>query len=511
MSVIIELINNNKKGLIYCSLIFLGSLAFRLYYFPYDLPIVVDGMYYFFYATEISVLKNLPQNWIMINNGWPIFLSFWFSVVHLEETQQYMELQRILTVVISSATIVPVYFICKNFVDIKYAIIGAILFGIDPRIVLNSLLGSTDPLYILLGAISLAFLLKNEKRWTYLAFTFAAFCTIIRGEGIFFLLAITIIFFIKNKINFESVKIFLPSIIIFLVILTPILLQRIEISGSDGVFLRVSQAAIETSVASNTSNYQNIFSGIELFFKYLIWVLIPNFIFFIPLGLIYFAKTRIKENNFIIIFLAVMSIPALYAYMVPAQDTRYLYFLFPIFSLLSVIIISRYIDNNKLKNYLIIIIISGIIIASILFFEYKKDDWRMNNQIENNRMEIAKEIILMADGVNLHPTESRYIRALQIPSEWPYLHPFSTDSLRENMKTKLIPWQDNESIEDFIKQNEEELTHIIVDDNEELPKFLSDIYYNENKYNFLILEKNYKKSEFNTEFKIFKIDYEQFN
>ena len=353
--------------------------------------------------------------------------------------------------------------------------------------------------------MSLALLLKNEKNFTYLAFVFAAFCTIVRGEGIFFVLAITLIFFIKNKINFESIKIFIPSIIIFSVILIPILLQRIEISGSDGVFLRVSQAAIETSVAANTDKYQNIFSGIELFFKYLIWILIPNFILFIPLTVIYFIKTRMKKNNFIIIFLAVMSIPALYAYMVPAEDTRYLYFLFPIFSLLSTIVISKYLNKNKFKNYFIVLIISGIIISSILFYEYKKDDWRMNNEVEKENMEIAKEIILIADGVNQHPTEVRYIRTLQIPTEWPYLHK------EIEIKTKSIPWLDNESIEDFIKQNKKELTHIIVDDDKKLPQFLSDIYYNENKYNFLILEKDYKKSDFKSKLKIFKIDYDQLN
>jgi len=506
MANILKLMNNNKKeSLIYCSLIFCGSLIFRLNYFPYDLPVVVDGLDYFFYATEISILKNLPQNWIVINSGWPIFLSFWFSIIQFEQTQQYMELQKILTVIISSATIVPIFYICKNFVGTKYAIIGAIIFGIDPRIVLNSLLGSTDPLYILLGAISVALLLKNNTKLTYLAFVFAAFCTIVRGEGIFFVLAITAIFFMKNKINFESIKIFIPSIIIFFVILVPILLQRIDISGSDGVFLRISQSALETSVAANTDKYQNIFSGVELFFKYLIWVLIPNFIVFVPMAIIYFIKTRLKENKFIIIFLTIMSIPALYAYMVPAQDTRYLYFLFPMFSLLSTIVISKFLENKNLKNYLIILLISGIIISSILFYEYKKDDWRINYQIENENMIIAEEIILIVDGVNVHPDESRYIRALQIPEKWPYFYE------EINFKIKSIPWLDNKSIESFIKENKEELTHIIVDDNEELPKFLSDIYHNEKKYDFLILEKDFQQLGFNSKLKIFKIDYNQFN
>jgi len=83
--------------------------------------------------------------------------------------------------------------------------------------------------------------------------------------------------------------------------------------------------------------------------------------------------------------------------------------------------------------------------------------------------------------------------------------------LQLKKKYKLIPWLYNESIKDFIKQNEKELTHIIVNDDKKLPKFLSDVYYNENKYNFLILKKDYKKSDFSSKLKKFKIDYDQFN
>ena len=497
--------NSKKENVIFCSLIFLGSLGFRLIYFPHEIPIVVDGVDYFFYATEIYLLKNLPHDWIVINNGWPIFLSFWFSIIRLEETQQYMELQKILTVIISSATIIPIYYICRNFVEPKYAILGGMLFGLDPRIILNSFLGGTDPLYIFLGSVSLCLLLKNKRNFVYLAFIFAAFCIIVRGEGIFFLAAITIIFFVKNKINFESIKIFIPSIIIYSIILIPILLQRIEISGSDGIFLRVTTSVIETSVISEKNNYQNIISGIELFVKFFVWVLIPNFIIFIPIGFMKILKNRTKDNNFIIIFLITMSLPTLYAYTVPAPDTRYLYFLFPIFAVLATIGISTYHKKIKLKNIFLVMIIIGIIISSTLFYEYKKDDWRMNNDIERENVEIAKEIVSIAKGVNSHPIESRYIRSLQIPNEWPYLR---NDI---EFKTKSIPWLENNSIEDYIKNNEKVLTHIIVDENPELPKFLTDVYYNNKKYDFLILEKDYQESGYKSKLKIFKIDYDQFN
>ena len=497
--------NSKKESIIFCSLIFLGSLGFRLFYFPHEIPIVVDGVDYFLYATEISILKNLPQDWIVVNNGWPIFLSFWFSIMRFEETQQYMELQRIITIIISSATIIPIYFICKNFVEPKYAVLGGILFGLDPRIILNSFLGGTDPLYIFLGSISLCLLLKNKRNFIYAAFGFGALCAIVRGEGIFFLAALTIIFFVRNKINFESIKIFVPSIIIYSIILIPILLQRIEISGTDGVFLRATTATIETSVISKTNSYENIISGIELFIKFFIWILIPNLIIFVPVGFIKFLKNRTRENSYIIIFLVTMSLPALYAYSVPASDTRYLYFLFPILAVLSTIGISTYHKKIKLKNSFLLIIMVGIVISSILFYEYKKDDWRMNNDIERENVEIAKDIILIADGVNLHPTESRYIRSLQIPNEWPYLYKDI------QFETKSIPWFEDNSLENYIKNNKKELTHIIVDDNYELPEFLIDVYHNNKKYDYLTLVEDYQNLNYNSKFKIFEIDYERFN
>ena len=128
----------------------------------------------------------------------------------------------------------------------------------------------------------------------------------------------------------------------------------------------------------------------------------------------------------------------------------------------------------------------------------------MNNQIEIDNVKIAKEIILTTGNVNLHPTEARYILALQIPNEWPY---FLKDI---QLSPTTIPWLDSKSLEGYIKQNEKELTHIIVDDNKKLPEFLLDVYYNEHNYDFLVLKKDFGKLGFDTKLKIFKIDYDKF-
>ena len=84
----------------------------HFYYFPYNLPLIIDGFDNFTYATAINFYGHLPVEWTPINNGWPIFLSFWFSIINLENTLEYMQLQRIISIVLSSLITIPVYFLC---------------------------------------------------------------------------------------------------------------------------------------------------------------------------------------------------------------------------------------------------------------------------------------------------------------------------------------------------------------------------------------------------------------
>ena len=195
----IETCKKYKDIFFLVSLISIG-LVLRFVYFPYDLPVIVDARKYFIYASDIIALGQLPTSWMPANNGWSIFLSFWFSIIKLEESLGYMQIQKVLSVVISTITVIPIYYICTKFIKQKYAFIASALFVLDPRILLNSLLGATDPLYILLGATSLLFLLKNDKKFVLISFVLAAFCTIVRGEGIFFFFAIIVIYLIRNKI-----------------------------------------------------------------------------------------------------------------------------------------------------------------------------------------------------------------------------------------------------------------------------------------------------------------------
>ena len=486
-------------------LIFLISvgLVLRFVFFPDELPVVVDTRKYFLYAADIIALGQLPNSWMPINNGWSIFLSFWFSIIKLDDPLAYMQLQKILSSIISTITVIPIYYICTKFIKQKYALIASALFVLDPRILQNSLVGATDPFYILLGAISLLFLLKNDRKFVLIAFVLAAFCTIVRGEGVFFFFAITVIYLIRNKITKESIYTIFPSIGLFFIILLPMMVFRIDVVGTDGIFIRTATTLVETSSIASEQNYSKIFQSFEIFFKYLGWIMIPNLIFFVPFGIIQYLKNRKKENNFVIIFSIIMILPMLYAYSVPALDTRYLYFLFPILCLLSGLTIQHYFSKIKAQNYILVGIFIVILFSSILFYEYKKDDWRMNVDNEKEYLKISQEILEFEfGGINYHPTIGRYLNVEQIPNQWP----ISYNDI--SLKTELISPRQN-SLNEFIQQNRESLTHIVVDNKSDLPKFLIEVY--EKEFEILDLVYEYEIKDKGEKFKVFKINYDLFN
>ena len=495
-------ITKRSKDFIFLGFLIGVGLVLRLVYFPYELPVIVDAKNYFLYASDIVALGHLPNSWMPINNGWPIFLSFWFSIIKLDDPLGYMQIQKILASIISIITVIPIYYICTKFVKQKYAFIASALFILDPRILLNSLLGATDPLYIFLGVTALLFLLKNDRKFVIIAFVLAAFCTIVRSEGIFFLFAITVIYLIRNKITKESLYTIFPSIGLFFIILLPMVIFRIDTVGTDGIFLRTATSLVETSSFTSDQNISKIFQSFEIFFKYLGLIMIPNLIFFVPFGIIQYLKNRKKENNFVIIFSIIMILPMLYAYSVPALDTRYLYFLFPILCLLSGLAIQHYFSKIKAQNYILVGIFIIILFSSILFYEYKKDDWRMNVDNEKEYLKISQEILEFSGGINYHPTIGRYLSVEQLLNQWP----ISYNDI--SLKTELVSPRQN-SLNEFIQQNRESLTHIVVDNKSDLPKFLIEVY--EKEFEILDLVYEYEIKDKGEKFKVFKINYDLFN
>ncbi|MEM3063156.1 MAG: hypothetical protein QW303_06415, partial [Nitrososphaerota archaeon] len=69
-------INKFFENTVFC-LVLIGilGLLIRFYYFPYGIPIILDGYAYFWYAIDMSLLGTFPTGYSFPNNGWPALLS----------------------------------------------------------------------------------------------------------------------------------------------------------------------------------------------------------------------------------------------------------------------------------------------------------------------------------------------------------------------------------------------------------------------------------------------------
>ncbi len=518
----LETINNKfeffiNKPTLLLSFIIIGGLFLRLFYTPFNLPISNDGLAYFWYAIDLSILGNLPTDIILQNNGWPMILSVFFSIFRTDNIIDYMNIQRLLAVVLSTFTIIIIYFFCKRFFDTKFSLFGALLFSFEPRIIQNSTFGITEPLYILLGSISLFLFFSDNRKIVYSSFVFVAICAAVRSEGIFLFIALSILFFIKFRKESKIFLKYLPALLIFSLIILSFMITRNQSIGQDGFLDRFTAASgeIENAELGNTNP---IIEGFINFTKFLGWSMIPIFIFFVPLGFLIMLKNKEKTWIHIATLLISISIPALYAYTIRAFDVRYLFLLYPIFCVLSLFTIKEVSKKIRWNNILMLILICGLIISSVIFLELKKIDVTYREEVNKITSIISeKNIVINYYGLE---TENLPIIGMQKLKHFPILSSdFRNDKVLENCINVyncdvIIPIQE-ELVEDFIRIGKEKgLTHIVVDDTDyfqhKKPLFLKKVFENEEMYPYLIKEFDSKENGYNYHLKLFSIDYEKF-
>ena len=189
-------------------LLVIGVLAvgIRAYYFPYEIPFSYDALDYFSYATVMSKIGHFPNNWPLVNNGWPSFISIFFSMMNYENIFDFIHTQRFLSVTISILTIIPVYLISKKYFSRTYSFIATTLFVFNPRIIENSLLGITESLYLFLITFAVLFVLNKKKFKIYISFILIALVAITRYEGLLLFIPFSIIFFVRNMVLLCPVK-----------------------------------------------------------------------------------------------------------------------------------------------------------------------------------------------------------------------------------------------------------------------------------------------------------------
>ncbi len=504
-----------RNPIVILSAIITIGIAIRIIFVPFEIPLNSDNFAYFMYAIDHSLGQNSTMQ--VYNNGWPLFVSFFFSLYNSDNFLDYMALQRILSIVVSSLTAIPIYFLCRKFFDEKFALLGSLIFVFEPRIIQNSTFGITDPIYILLIVIGMVLILSSSYKKNYLAFTAIALASTVRIEGLFLLPAFVFVFFLKNPINKEKIFHISISVLIFILIVSAVGILRTNEFGSDSFLSRVNDSnkeltnSLETEMYGGTINL--VSTGLLNMFKFIGWSQIPMLIFVVPIGFVLMIKER-KIIKFVLGMSFFILLPAVYAFSF-ASDTRYLFPIYPIFALLSLFLF-RWIYENKNRFFKIsqISLIVLIVISSPMFLIWKDVDRNHEGEV----YEIIKEMIPSNVVVNIFVPESAYIFPAGInqindfPKTWVELSmnmPKVEDIRKMNSMEELLMQESGykENIFDdsvFV----EKITHIVVKEDND-PVFLNDIFENEEKYDYLIKEYDSKEKGHDMHFKLFRINYEE--
>ena len=486
------------------------ALLLRLYYLPYNLPITQDALVYFWYANDVSILGQFPTGYGFANNGWPAFLSIFFSIFHFNNFMDYMVLQRIITISISVLTIIPVYLLCNRFFDKPCSMVGASLYAFEPRIIQNSLLGITEPLYIILVTSVLVLFLSVSKKAVYASFGITALASLVRAEAMFLFLAISVMFFVRYRKEQKVVQKYALSAIIFILLLLPMAVIRIQTNGNDALIGRISMETthIFSSISENNTE-SNLFlywvKGLENPIKFVGWSMIPLFVFFVPYGTFLIFKNRGYYNTTIILTIIIMLVPALYALSFN-PDTRYLYPLYPLLCIVSIFTVRVLVNKIRNRNIFLIFLIGGILLSSWLFLNFRNTDI----EHEKEALSLAFHVSNTTSGINAYLLESGY---LAIPAISEQNFPVLSNMI--SVKPKLIATTGFNSLEEYIKfGKEQDLTHLVLDGKENSKYrsyFLNDVFYHEEKYPYLTKVYDSWDHGYKYHLKIYKIDYERFD
>ena len=161
---------SKKQEIILIVLVSIAGLLIRLYFFPNNTPIATDAIDYFAYTVALSQGNIFPDGYVINKFGWPIFLAPFFALVDNPEMIDLMNIQRIISIFISILTLIPIYYLIRYFFNKEIGLVAASLFIFNPKIIENSLLGISDPLFVFFISLSIMFIFVRNSKYYYISF-----------------------------------------------------------------------------------------------------------------------------------------------------------------------------------------------------------------------------------------------------------------------------------------------------------------------------------------------------
>tara|TARA_B100000029_G_scaffold387718_1_gene383776 strand:- start:9809 stop:11380 length:1572 start_codon:yes stop_codon:yes gene_type:complete len=506
--------------------VFLGilvtiSIIIKISAFPFGLPIYQDGEVYFWYANDMSILKDFPvwEKHTFPNTLWPTILSGFFSLISSDNFIDYMSLQRFLSLSLSSITAIPIFFLCKKFVDTPYAIIASCLFLFEPRLIQNSLGGLAEPLFLLLGSISILLFLNKKMIWVIVSFVILALFVLTRYEGLVMIIPFSIMFFWRFR-NKKYLIHYFTGIAIFLIIIFS--MDSLEnrtfenstfghLGATGNYFNKNIEPQEQCEVNDETVNCisENSRTINEIFFnsifnivKYYGWLTIPLFFIFLPLGLYQFFKNRNFEKWTVFLCAIFMLLPVFYAFVRDFEEMKYFYIQIPLLCIVTALAIEFIIKKiYKLKILIVVFCFGIILVGGIFYFEQIS----MDNHLEREYFEIAKKINSTMKVTNDVFPADKFIRSAKIAelTEFPVLrNSFDLFSL------KVVSIHEKDTLNEFLEYaKENNLEYLVIDNDGDGVEFLYEIFHNETDFKFLEKIYDSKNDGYNYHVKFFRINY----
>ncbi len=210
---------------------FLLSLIIRLVVTPFDSVLREDGYIYLMKSLEITKGNFLPP--LSHSTGWPLFMAPFLKLFKIATLYKEMKYARLLSVLIGSLLIFPVYKIGTRILEREEIVFLVVLFTFSSQLIISATSAMTEPLFMLLLFTSLYFLYRAIENKHYLLWSsfVAGLAYYVRSNGIFLLLIILVaqLSLWEGK---EKFRYALYAIVVFFVISAPWLIQRYLLFGS---------------------------------------------------------------------------------------------------------------------------------------------------------------------------------------------------------------------------------------------------------------------------------------
>jgi len=463
-------------------------------------------------------------------------------LVNSDSFLDYSNTSKILSVTLSSLTVIPIYLLCNRYLDPRFSLLAVGIFAFEPRLIQNSVLGFSEPLFIFILVFSIYFISKNESKYIVLSFILAGILWWIRPNGFILFPIITIIYFLKFKFSISSTRIFLFYSLVFTIVVTPLLLQRYEqfdnptyswigeriwlgdYSHSRSILPEEKYTAINFISDNGLQNFIEKFfiNGSVNLFSNLLYMMLPYLIILTPFGMILSIKNKISNYNLLplwIVLLLSLSISILPFSVIP--DKRLILFLFPFLIIFSIFPLKYYfqkfslLENNS-KLFFTLIFVILIITSSVMISRYDRSD----SISEQEQMDFAKYLTQNFNGKLLfephntqkyfnHPMiyeDSEIFLGIKITENWQ-----DGDMYFNYPQTKISRISVHGIDMGELLENGEKvgLTHVMATSQQmSFFDFVNQLYFEEEKYPFLI--KVYDSKDFDHKHfhvKVFEIDY----